>query len=278
MLLRYKLRNRDQFAKVKYEAFKRIQHELELRLGGPLHGRTLVEVGCGQWQANASLFAAEGNDVVAVDPELPPRSVRQFFGLLGKAGSQRAVKTLLNELFFRRHFDRSLFALAGARRTKNRARCFRVGGERIPLRDGTADAVFSDNVFEHIPDVPSVVDEMHRVLKPGGIVFLIIHPFAAYSGGHHLETIQHGENSNAHSRIPPWDHLRRNLYPSGVYLNRLRANDYLQTLEKRFTTLRWDKLQPEGERFLTQEILAELPGYDREELLTGKLIYTGRRE
>ncbi len=40
----------------------------------------------------------------------------------------------------------------------------------LPFEDGTFDAVMSSMVFEYLPDVPSALTEIHRVLKPGGRV------------------------------------------------------------------------------------------------------------
>lgn len=39
----------------------------------------------------------------------------------------------------------------------------------IPLPDGTADAIYSHHVIEHLPDLPYHFREMHRCLKPGGV-------------------------------------------------------------------------------------------------------------
>jgi len=40
----------------------------------------------------------------------------------------------------------------------------------IPFEDGSVDEIFSDNFVEHIEDFESFFKEMHRVLKPKGIV------------------------------------------------------------------------------------------------------------
>ena len=42
----------------------------------------------------------------------------------------------------------------------------------LPFADETFDAVFANDVLCHIPGRPSLICEMHRVLKPGGIMFL----------------------------------------------------------------------------------------------------------
>ena len=41
-------------------------------------------------------------------------------------------------------------------------------GERLPVADGSLDAVCSADALEHVADLPSVLDEVARVLRPGG--------------------------------------------------------------------------------------------------------------
>ncbi len=41
-------------------------------------------------------------------------------------------------------------------------------GSRLPFRDGTVDLAIAQEVLEHVADFPSLVGEIHRVLKPGG--------------------------------------------------------------------------------------------------------------
>jgi SAM-dependent methyltransferase len=42
-------------------------------------------------------------------------------------------------------------------------------GERIPVRSGVVDVVFSSHVLEHVKRLDRLTEEFHRVLRPGGI-------------------------------------------------------------------------------------------------------------
>ena len=273
-LVRYKIANQSVFADVKYRSFCLIRAALEQKLG-TVAGKRLLEIGCGQWQTNVLLFAALGADVIGVDPEAPPSTLFGYAGFAAKAGLQRAAKTALNEALFRSRFNRRLGELSGLNVRAAGERVLRQGGERLPFADGRFDAVFSDDVFEHLPQVEEVTAEIARVLKPGGAALVIIHPFTAYSGGHHPATMDHGSGPSG-TRVPAWDHLRARRFPSGVFLNGLREGDYRRILGAHLEIDSWTRLGPEGEPQLTPEVLAELDGYGREELLVGKIVCLAR--
>jgi 2-polyprenyl-6-hydroxyphenyl methylase/3-demethylubiquinone-9 3-methyltransferase len=44
-------------------------------------------------------------------------------------------------------------------------------GENLPYPDGSFDYVFCCDVLEHVQDLPKVISEISRVLKPGGVFF-----------------------------------------------------------------------------------------------------------
>lgn len=57
-------------------------------------------------------------------------------------------------------------------------------GMRLPFRDAAVDVCYSSNVLEHVPDRARMAEEMLRVTRPGGIVFLSYTLWWGPWGGH----------------------------------------------------------------------------------------------
>ena len=57
-------------------------------------------------------------------------------------------------------------------------------GLSLPIRDGAVDVCYSSNVLEHVPDPWHMADEMVRVTRPGGYVFLSFTSWLSPWGGH----------------------------------------------------------------------------------------------
>ena len=57
-------------------------------------------------------------------------------------------------------------------------------GEHLPFPDATFDIVMSNNVMEHVTDPDVLCDEMVRVVRPGGLIFISYTVWASPWGGH----------------------------------------------------------------------------------------------
>jgi len=137
--------------------------------------------------------------------------------------------------------------------------------------DDSFDLIYSCAMLEHVEDLSSVLAETRRILKPGGVAVFGIHLFASRSGGHNLQ--DRDANTGKLVAPPPWDHLRQNLYPTKLYLNRLRERDFRMAFEHAgLQVLDWRTVPspPEDAALLTDELERELAakGYTRTELLT----------
>ena len=152
--------------------------------------------------------------------------------------------------------------------------CGDVGA--LPFPDNTFDLATSVAAFEHFLDVPTVVAELHRVMRPGGLVWVCIHLFTSPSGGHNLSlteiplrTIPAGAD--------PWDHLRRRRLSFDVPLNEWRRDQYLETFASHFQIVKDYCVMREGEELLTPALEAELSAYSRDELTCGAYVIMAQK-
>ncbi|BBH67406.1 coagulation factor 5/8 type [Actinoplanes sp. OR16] len=72
------------------------------------------------------------------------------------------------------------FAAAGAEVSG----MIRGSGTALPVRTGSVDVAYSSNVLEHVPDPEALLDELVRVTKPGGTVYVSYTPWLSPHGGH----------------------------------------------------------------------------------------------
>jgi len=148
---------------------------------------------------------------------------------------------------------------------------------RLPFLSNSFDLVTSIAAFEHFLEVPLVVKEIHRVTRPGGLIWVWIHPFTCLSGGHNLSLTEVPLRSLP-SGIDPWDHLRRRNLPFHVPLNEWRINQYLDAFASQFEMLKHYCALREGEALLTQKIESELREYTRDELTSGGYVILARKQ
>lgn len=72
--------------------------------------------------------------------------------------------------------------LRGVEITRHRFRLYALPGqflscdaEALPFPDRTFDVVYSNGVLHHTPDTSRAVQEIHRVLKPGGVAIVMLY-------------------------------------------------------------------------------------------------------
>lgn len=127
-------------------------------------------------------------------------------------------------------------------------------GEEIPLPDGEVDVVYTRQVLHHTSDLPQVLSECARVLRPGGVflacrehvvdneeqlqAFLDSHPVHQLAGGEHayrldeyMGAIREG-GLELEEVFGPWDTMI-NAFPSVRSVGELRRFPRI-ALERRF--------------------------------------------
>jgi arabinofuranan 3-O-arabinosyltransferase len=60
----------------------------------------------------------------------------------------------------------------------------RGSGTALPVRSGAVEVCYSSNVLEHVDAPEAMLDEMVRVTRPGGTVFVSFTPWLSPWGGH----------------------------------------------------------------------------------------------
>jgi arabinofuranan 3-O-arabinosyltransferase len=60
----------------------------------------------------------------------------------------------------------------------------RGSGTALPIRSGAVDVCYSSNVLEHVATPEAMLDEMVRVTRPGGTIFVSFTPWWSPWGGH----------------------------------------------------------------------------------------------
>jgi SAM-dependent methyltransferase len=58
-------------------------------------------------------------------------------------------------------------------------------GEALPFEDETFDIVFSADVLEHVRDIEKCLTEAIRVVKPGGVVVMVVPTYNSFREGHY---------------------------------------------------------------------------------------------
>jgi len=103
-------------------------------------GKDVLEVGCGSG-IDAMEFARYGANVIATDV------------------TDNAVS----------------LTKALAEETGLPVKVYQAPAHALPLNDDSVDCVYSYGVLHHIPNVDDALCEMHRVLKPGGVVMAMVY-------------------------------------------------------------------------------------------------------
>lgn len=153
--------------------------------------------------------------------------------------------------------------------------CGDVG--RLPFPDGFFDLATSVAAFEHFLDVPRVVAELYRVIRPGGLVWVSIHLFTSPSGGHNVSFTEIPLR-HIPAGVEPWDHLRKRRLPFTVPLNEWRSSQYLEAFARHFHVLNHHCILREGEEFLTPELARELDAYSHDELTCASYVIVARKD
>lgn len=211
----------------------------------------ILDLANGRLQPQYLILKSQGHDVVGIDWINRP-------GLDLERLGYRFARWL-----YRRGLPTNKFS------TVQKLVCGDVG--KLPFPSNYFDLITSIAAFEHFMDVPAVVAECARVLRPNGIAYFGIHPFTCPSGGHNIKLMEI-PLIKLPTGVQAWDHLRQQTLPYHVPLNEWRISDYLTAVSRHFRVWNSYCAMREGEHLVTPEIEIELSEYSRDELTCGAYV------
>ena len=206
-----------------------------------LSNRKILDLGCGQRYPFSLLCSLNNANVTALDIDYvkPGNIFMMFFKILYYNGFKRFLKTVFRKLFLDASYYSKLTGQSkkAIKKFKNNISfiLFDPLVEKYPLESNAFDLICSNAVLEHVNNVDLFAKELYRLLKNGGVFYGIIHNYYSISGGHNLEMAFPDTKPSA--KIPPWDHLLDNKYPTFIYLNKLKPEEYKRIFSKYFDVL-----------------------------------------
>lgn len=177
-----------------------------------------------------------------------------------------------------RAFDREMTRQLGMGRPE-RYNIVRMDATKMTFPDSSFDVVYSYSVFEHIPDCGRVLEEIKRVLRPGGAMYISLHLFTSESGFHDPRIFSHKREG-----LPLWPHLResaKHLVRPNAYLNQMRLAQWDSLFQTVMPGVVLERKQY-GRYRLEKEIApiranGELTGFSDDELLTTDYVAVWRK-
>lgn len=139
----------------------------------------ILDIGAGVGWTTILLAAYTGARAIAIDPnhyknahELKSEQSERFSRHLSALRREPGFGAVQTQTDMTRAVERCSFLTMSAM--------------KMDLGDETFDFVFSLNALEHIPDPAAALQEIQRVLKPGGEAYLSFQPLYYSDGGSHL--------------------------------------------------------------------------------------------
>lgn len=248
-----------------------VERRIEEHTGIVLRDKQLLDIGPGQ-KLDQMVYFARHNQVTGIDLDVIAQGVNplQYVRMARANGPIRAAKTLGRKLLavdrrWRREFSRQLDA-----ERPRRLQVLQMDVTGLKFPDAAFDFAYSFSTFEHLPDPARALDEIKRVVRPGGGMYISLHLYTSDGGCHDPRVF-----ADRRDDLPRWPHLRpshAHLVRPNAYLNRLRMPQWREMFAaslpgSRIEMIQYgaDRWRPEVERL---HAAGELTEYTADELLT----------
>jgi len=244
----------------------------------PIQNLDVLELGPGQLPRQTAYFGLK-NRVTAIDLDVIPSGFSSYIQLLKENGPKRLIKTLGRKLL---GHDRRFRAEMRRQLNVDRlpaASVLQMDATKTTFPDASFDFAYSFDTFEHFPDPAAVLIELHRILRTGGRMLTVLHPFTSDTGSHDMRLYLPGRGN-----LPYWPHLRdatRDKIQSFAYLNRFTLSQWRETFTSIFphstyTPWRWDDHAPRA--LADARTQGELQDYCDDDLLTDRFVVISEKK
>lgn len=240
-----------------------------------LEGLDILDVGTGQHLIQLEYFAAR-NRVVGIDLDVIAHGFHplQYISMLRCNGPGRTLKTITRKaLGIDIRHARALRTRLGASRPK--LRVLQMDACSLTFDSASFDFVFCSSVFHHLLDPARALEEIGRVLRPGGVACIGLQLYTSDTGSRNAELMLLSGVDDLSAR---WPHLRSRFTEASQpenNVNGLRLTDWLALFESHWPGFDIVLGQPERSRLepLARELQnrGELLDYSIEELVTHDL-------
>lgn len=241
--------------------------------GLELRNLRMLDIGPGQRLNDMTYFATLGNDVVGIDRDVIPQGadLLGYLRMIRSNGGRRAAKTIARKLLgLDARFSRAFLRELGVRR-RPRLELHQMDAAQIALPDASFDVVYCLSVFQHVPDPGGVLDEIVRLLRPGGVAYLELVNFSGPSGALCVS------RAGGRDALPTWAHLRpayAHLVRENAPLNRLGLREWRTLFDRYLPGAKLLLDQPQDGLTTQAQALheaGELEEYTVEELVTRRV-------
>lgn len=257
---------------------RRLEECLQTQTGLTLGNRDILIIGPGQGGGELTYFSME-NRVVGIDLDVitDGSNPLDYLKMLRQNGLARTLKTLIRKLL---GLDRK--GVQELRRQLNvkqsrRPKLLQMDAAQMTFPDNAFDLIYTFSVFEHLADPAVVLEQIKRVLRPGGVAYISLHLYTNDTGSHDPRLW-----SNAPDQPPPWAHLRPEHKPkvqSNAFLNEWRIQKWRECFQAKMpdAALECERHEAKHDSKMQKvlEVLRqnnELSDYTDEELMTVNLI------
>lgn len=255
------------------------EQRIQRQLGKKVEQLQMLEIGPGQGLERARYFGRK-NTITGMDLDVIPVGfdMSSYLRMLQENGTGRVVKSIGRRMLIGRANETAWASLLGVE-TFNNPRLIHgnICGETPNV--GQFDVVMSWSVFEHLPNPRQAVENVLKLLKPGGVFYISLHLYTSNNGHHDIRAFTGDEDS-----LPLWGHLRpstEEMFSPSAYLNKWRLGQWRQLFAEMAPghqeILEAFESYERFEPYMTTKLRDELAEYADEELYTINAVYTGRK-